>query len=353
MIQTYDAIVVVTPKDFKRVRENNERIIRNLPVRKVIFVGSSELGELVRDYKQSDYGSRVGFVNEDDLILFSEVYSCMESAMADILQGRELPRGLVGWYYQQFLKMKYAAVCKDEYYMTWDGDTVPCKIFSMFDECGKPYFDMKCEYHEEYFITMGKILPGLGKVNDKSFISEHMLFNCGYMKEMIEKIEERDDIKGKSFWEKILNAIRLEHIQENSFSEFETYGTYMSVNHPDVYAFRNWHSFRYGGYYFHPERMTDRDYEWLSKDFYTISLKKSYTVRFADFVFIPKPEYISYYPALVVELKWNKSADTALQQIEDRFYPDSVRSYTGSILLVGINYDTHTKEHTCLIKKYI
>lgn len=51
--------------------------------------------------------------------------------------------------------------------------------------------------------------------------------------------------------------------------------------------------------------------------------------------------------------KWNKSADTALQQIEERRYPDSVRSYTGSILLVGINYDTHTKEHTCLIKKYI
>ena len=74
---------------------------------------------------------------------------------------------------------------------------------------------------------------------------------------------------------------------------------------------------------------------------------------FADFVFIPKPEYIAYYPALVVELKWNKSADTALQQIEERCYPDSVKSYTGSILLVGINYDTHTKEHTCLIKKYI
>ncbi len=51
--------------------------------------------------------------------------------------------------------------------------------------------------------------------------------------------------------------------------------------------------------------------------------------------------------------KWNKSADTALQQIEERRYPDSVRSYTGSILLVGINYDTHTKEYTCLIKKYI
>ena len=44
---------------------------------------------------------------------------------------------------------------------------------------------------------------------------------------------------------------------------------------------------------------------------------------FADFVFIPKPEYKSDYPALVVELKWNNSAVSALQQIKDRKYPDS------------------------------
>lgn len=59
---------------------------------------------------------------------------------------------------------------------------------------------------------------------------------------------------------------------------------------------------------------------------------------FADFVFIPKPEYKSDYPALVVELKWNKSAVSALQQIKDRKYPDSIQDYTGDILLVGINY---------------
>ena len=41
---------------------------------------------------------------------------------------------------------------------------------------------------------------------------------------------------------------------------------------------------------------------------------------FADFVFIPKPEYKSDYPALVVELKWNQNAQTAMQQIKDIFY---------------------------------
>ena len=71
---------------------------------------------------------------------------------------------------------------------------------------------------------------------------------------------------------------------------------------------------------------------------------------FADFVYIPKPEYIHDYPALIVELKWNQNAKTALQQIKDRKYPDSILNYTGNILLIGINYDKANKEHHCLIE---
>lgn len=73
---------------------------------------------------------------------------------------------------------------------------------------------------------------------------------------------------------------------------------------------------------------------------------------FADFVFIPKPEYVSEYPALVVELKWNQDAQTALDQIREKKYPHSLSSYTGEILLVGINYDRKTKEHQCVIEKF-
>lgn len=73
---------------------------------------------------------------------------------------------------------------------------------------------------------------------------------------------------------------------------------------------------------------------------------------FADFVFIPKPEYKNRYPALVVELKWNKSAETALQQIKDRKYPESILNYTGNMLLVGISYNKESKLHECVIEKY-
>lgn len=59
------------------------------------------------------------------------------------------------------------------------------------------------------------------------------------------------------------------------------------------------------------------------------------------------------YPALVVELKWNKDVKTAINQIKDRQYPQSVLQYTGNILLVGINYDKKTKVHECIIEELV
>ena len=73
---------------------------------------------------------------------------------------------------------------------------------------------------------------------------------------------------------------------------------------------------------------------------------------FADFVYVPKPEYVMDYPALLVELKWNKNASSAILQIKDKKYPKSLLQYCGDILLVGINYDKQSKEHQCMIEKY-
>lgn len=75
---------------------------------------------------------------------------------------------------------------------------------------------------------------------------------------------------------------------------------------------------------------------------------------FADLVFIPRRSVNK--PAMVVELKYNKEADTAIEQIKRRNYPAKVAEYLegdnleGSILLVGINYDRETKTHTCIIE---
>lgn len=74
---------------------------------------------------------------------------------------------------------------------------------------------------------------------------------------------------------------------------------------------------------------------------------------FADFVFIPKTEYKNEYPAIVAELKWNKNAQTAIDQIKERHYPQSLLQYTGKILLVGINYYKKTKNIVVKLKNGI
>lgn len=73
---------------------------------------------------------------------------------------------------------------------------------------------------------------------------------------------------------------------------------------------------------------------------------------FADLVYLPRPEFLSDVPALVVELKWNKNTRTAIDQIRQKQYPESIHDYTGNILLVGINYDKTTKAHTCIIETF-
>ena len=71
---------------------------------------------------------------------------------------------------------------------------------------------------------------------------------------------------------------------------------------------------------------------------------------FADVVYLPKRD--TGRPALVVELKWNKSARGAIAQIRDRQYASWIQGYTGDILLVGISYDKKSKEHTCTIEAW-
>ena len=74
----------------------------------------------------------------------------------------------------------------------------------------------------------------------------------------------------------------------------------------------------------------------------------------ADIVYLPRKD--SVLPALVIELKWNQSAESALKQIRERRYPEAIRGYGGDILLVGISYDKEApagkRKHQCRIEKY-
>ena len=54
---------------------------------------------------------------------------------------------------------------------------------------------------------------------------------------------------------------------------------------------------------------------------------------------------------MIVELKWDKSQNTAINQIKNNEYPEVLSEYKDNLLLVGINYDKKTKNHECRIDK--
>ncbi|MDR1539552.1 MAG: ATP-binding protein [Clostridiales bacterium] len=70
---------------------------------------------------------------------------------------------------------------------------------------------------------------------------------------------------------------------------------------------------------------------------------------FIDLLFLPKAYHFDK-PALLIELKWDKTANGAVAQIKDKNYPQKVLEYTGNIILVGVNYDKETKTHSCAIE---
>ncbi|MCR5323615.1 MAG: ATP-binding protein [Lachnospiraceae bacterium] len=90
--------------------------------------------------------------------------------------------------------------------------------------------------------------------------------------------------------------------------------------------------------------------------YYTTILELDTGKGYADIVYLPGPKYPDK-PVLLIELKYNKSADGAISQIKRQAYPDRLEHYKGNILIVGVNYDKdgsnekeNFKHHSCVIE---
>jgi hypothetical protein len=83
---------------------------------------------------------------------------------------------------------------------------------------------------------------------------------------------------------------------------------------------------------------------------YTIIRELPSGYGFADMVFVPKQGVDK--PAMIVELKWNKKAKTAITQIKEQKYVKALEGYKGEVVLVGISYEKkgEDKKHSCVIE---
>lgn len=88
---------------------------------------------------------------------------------------------------------------------------------------------------------------------------------------------------------------------------------------------------------------------YTASHYYTIIRELPTGKGYADLVFIPRKKFADK-PAMVVELKWDKTASGAISQIKEKHYISAMDDYHGNLLLVGLNYDKGTKIHECLIE---
>ncbi|MCD7765215.1 MAG: AAA family ATPase, partial [Lachnospiraceae bacterium] len=93
---------------------------------------------------------------------------------------------------------------------------------------------------------------------------------------------------------------------------------------------------------------------YTAKRYYSIVRELPTGKGFADIAFFPRRGIDK--PAMIIELKYDKDADTAISQIHENRYEGDSKKYFGHLLLVGINYDkdakgTGAKRHSCVIEK--
>lgn len=90
---------------------------------------------------------------------------------------------------------------------------------------------------------------------------------------------------------------------------------------------------------------------YFAREYYTIVRELPSGKGFADICFIPRKLHADK-PAAFIELKWDKTASGAIEQIKEKQYVEALKDYHGNLLLAGINYDKDTKKHSCVIEKH-
>ena len=142
-----------------------------------------------------------------------------------------------GWYLQQFIKLlAIKDNVADAIVLIWDADTAPIHQLEFINPEGKLVYYKGTENHDPYFETIRK-LTGLNKIVSFSFIAQCFPVKVSWLNELCSELEE----KFKMSW---IDAVlsQIDFATPNSFSEYETLGTFISHHHADqvIYSDRPW-----------------------------------------------------------------------------------------------------------------
>ena len=167
------------------------------------------------------------------------VYWLHETSVGDILPREKMPIfkwhsggnscDRSGWYYQQLLKYALRTHSRTNRYLVIDADTVLLRP-TFFVRNGRVVFYRRTQFHEPYFRTYEKLL-GYFPERQPSFITDYMILEVSMVDELLQAIEA--EANGAKWYDAIIRAIEPNEI--SSFSEYETYGYYVSRYHPECF----------------------------------------------------------------------------------------------------------------------
>lgn len=253
----FDIIIPVSYKDCHFLKRNIPWIRRNVVSQKIF---------LLTNKKCFDEFSRL-FCEQNSVFLIDENNLIPDLTFENVR--KELSKvnrsEMTGWYFQQLLKIGFSfSSYAKEYYLIWDSDTVPLRKIDFFSD-ESMLINPKKEHHQPYFDTIQRLL-GFTNFPNYSFISEHMIVKSSIMREMLQFMGKND-----CWWKTILSCCDFKHLQ--SFSEFETYGSYCFNKYPDLYKVRSLSTLRCGGRLF-GRLVSDAELRLLSMDFDTASFER-------------------------------------------------------------------------------
>jgi len=206
-----------------------------------------------------------------------------------------------GWYLQQFIKL--LAIKDNEenaIVLIWDADTAPIKKLDFITPDGKLVYYKSTENHTPYFETIQK-LTGLKKIVSFSFIAQCFPIKVSWLNELCLEMEE----KFKKPWvEAVLSNIDFD--APNSFSEYETLGTFISHRYPDqvVYSEKPW--WRLGNSLLnHVAFLNPSKAQELAKQFDFISFEKWERVK-PYFIKVSVPYFFKIYLPSLLNKKPNR-----------------------------------------------
>ena len=284
---TYKVIIPIVAKDLYLIKNNITYFQNNLGIKSLVFIGNKTIEKECLQIPNSE------FIDEDLVVPGLTFKKCQE-----LISTRCGNTQRTGWYFQQFLKIGYSIICKEDYYLVWDSDTIPIQKIEFFDKENKAFLSTKkyVKYDNCYSESISAIFQNkISKSKDYSFIAEHMMFNKELTLELISYIEKNNQIKGDTFFEKIINSIPLRIINLSGFSEFETYASFLMLLHPNTYKLKEWNNIRCGKIFIGPNPSTDL-LQWVSKRFASISIERydSYWIIFKFFNKAKTFKYIKF-----------------------------------------------------------